>query len=77
MNRIFTLIFLVVFSLSALSDFQTVLNASVREEYKAVFAELMPLAEQGNADAQDKLALMHQSEVSRNEVLVCFAALAG
>ena len=58
------LTFLFLFSSSSVvfgDDFQDGFDAYKRQDYKTAYKLFLPLAEQGNADAQYNLALMYEN----------------
>lgn len=50
---------LVAFASPAWADFDSGLSAYMRSDYRAAYAEFAPLADQGNADAQNMLGYMY------------------
>ena len=60
MKRLLTSIaLLVAFASPAWADFDSGLSAYMRSDYRAAYAEFAPLADQGNADAQNMLGYMY------------------
>lgn len=60
MKRLLTSIVLVIaFASPAWADFDSGMSAYMRSDYRSAYAEFAPLADQGNADAQNMLGYMY------------------